>query len=474
MPFSHLYQALLLAMLAFACGSAAPAPVLPPPDFSPDAQIMALLERKLAQVEKDPSDARAHHSLGLVYGSNAAWALASQCFRNALELDPDDVHASHELARSLGQEGDLDGRLEWLNRLATRNPEFLAGRQDLGVELLERDRLAEAQVEFQALEDQQDGQPLGPLGLGEVAMARGQANEAIKQFKLALKRAPNEKYVSFKLGQAYLDLGDEKRAKPLLELGAGTNRPMFRTRSSEERKRYEVGRGARLALAVNQFANGDNRAAIRTLETLRSQDPKDTVCLNNLAVGYMRTQQFEKALGVLDSILVLDPEQQGIRMNQASCFMQIGQGQQERGDQDQGRQNLERALAVVGQSLESTPRYGRAHILCGRILSALGRRGDAVQAARSGIDNGEITEEAFLLLARTTEGEHGLAAAAAVLQEGLQKPGARLELRYQLCGLFLKMDRGQEARMCQERMAELGPNDARTAKVHRILVERGF
>lgn len=464
----------MCALLVVACGANAPSPVQPPPNFSSDAQVVALLERKLARVQSDPSNAVAHRSLGLVYGSNGAWDLASQCFRNALELEPDDVHAGHELARSLGREGDLDGRLECLIGLVERHPDFLAARLDLGVEWLERDRLGDAQVQFQTIADQRQDLPLGYIGLGEVALAQGQAQKALEQFKVALRLAPNEDYVRFQMGQAYLDLGNEKRAKPLMELGAGAKRPTYSTPSSKEMLDYKVARGDRLAQAVKQLVNGQTGKAIRTLEALRDLDPKDTLCLNNLAVGYLRTRRFDDALGVLEVILELDPEQQGIRMNQASCYMQMGHIQRKNGNLPGAQENLQKALDAVDLSLGHDPTSGLGHVMRGRILNSLGRRGDAVKAIRSGIDHGRASEEAYALLAEVVEAHSGLGAAAEVLKEGLRRPGIRLELHFQLVGMLLKMDRGREARECHARMVELAPKDERTIKAHRVLKARGL
>ncbi|MCA9001543.1 MAG: tetratricopeptide repeat protein, partial [Planctomycetes bacterium] len=157
---------------------------------------MNLVREKIEQAEASPDSARAHRSLALAYSANEAWESASRSFQNALSLDPGDFEARYEMALSLSKQGASEASLEALLEVNREHPDYLPARQMLGVEYLKRDRLEEAKQHFQFIEDQGLKKIYGVLGLGEVALAEGSAEQAKEYFLQARKRDSSNLYLA--------------------------------------------------------------------------------------------------------------------------------------------------------------------------------------------------------------------------------------------------------------------------------------
>ena len=78
----------------------------PRPDETALRQALAL----------DPSNARLHNSLGIVYAHQGQPTVAEASFRRALELQPDHATYHHHLGAAAMQRGDLDDSLAELRR----------------------------------------------------------------------------------------------------------------------------------------------------------------------------------------------------------------------------------------------------------------------------------------------------------------------------------------------------------------------
>src|SRR5262249_23046541 len=80
---------LALAALLPACGAPLGLdPVQPVEPRKLDLEVLELARVKIEAVRADPSNARAHGTLGLLYEANSLWAAAAASFDNASRLDP--------------------------------------------------------------------------------------------------------------------------------------------------------------------------------------------------------------------------------------------------------------------------------------------------------------------------------------------------------------------------------------------------
>ncbi len=466
-----LFLGVLLGLTA--CGPSGLPPVEAPSGWSSDQEVLSTIQNRTAVVERSPDSAQAHRSLGLAFSANQVWGPASQCFRNTLTLDSGDMEAKYELALSLSGEGELDQMLELLIELVGEQEKHLAGRQTLGIELLKRDRLDEAQAHFQWLEDN-DSSFIGMLGLGEVALARGDAELAERLILTAQKRAPKNLYIAFVLGQAYLDLDMEEKAKPLLGVGAGQERPRYPSALATEKSSYSVGYGARLSVAVALMNAGDYTRAIEQFEYLETLDARNEACLVNLASAYLLANRHADSLATADKVLSFNPGSMEALANKGTCLMSLAKLRKSEGKGALADSLLTRALESVDKGLVESDRAGRIHSLRGQILQLMGRVPEALESLQSGVLNGDDREKIYLLLARLSGVGGNLPAAEKVLRESADVSGLRLESRFQLCGILLQTGRGEEARAIHKRMDEMVKDHPKTKMLDELLKERGY
>ena len=463
---------ILLALAA--CGPPAVDPVLAPEGWSDDASVLALIDGLVEKVRSNPDVAGTHRELGYAYLTNSAWPQAVQSLRHAQSLAPDDFEVRYHLAEALAETGELDERLSVLEGMIEDMATYTPALYHLGIEYLDRDRLEDAAKAFQGVETQQPKLPHGAIGLGEVAMARGNPQVAVDHFERALELAPGESYARLQLGQAYAQLGNAKRAQALSEAVAGTGRPRMNPPSVSKMERYQVSWGARLNRAIGHLGREEAGPALVLLEALHEEDPEQEVCLNNLAVAYMRLGRFDEALATIDKALAVKPEQHESLWNRASCYYKKGLIEREAGKEKEAEAFLVQALDTLKECIRISPRMPRAFSLRAKIQIARKQVPEAIQAFRNAIVQGDTSEETYLTLARAVIPHEGQEAALRVLQDSVAVPGARLDSRFQLCGMLLGMQRGEEARAIQRQMVEVDPKHPLTQQAHRILQQRGF
>ncbi|HRV82968.1 MAG TPA: tetratricopeptide repeat protein, partial [Planctomycetota bacterium] len=278
-----------LIFSALACSPKPPPLAQPPADYSSDPDVQALVERMLSDAQANLGSATARRSLGLAYAANDLWIPARDCFRAALELDPKDLESRYQLAVAFGEAGDLPAKVQTLEALIADQPDYSPAVYLLAVEYLDQGQLDRAQPLFERVARNLPEMPHGLMGLGELALARDESVQAARQLEKAYQLAPMDTYIGFLLGQAYLGQGRESEAQPLLALGSTQGRPRLNPKSTVEMRSYRVSRSARLSEAVASLKKKDYAAAVSVLEDLHRKDPKDTTCLNNLAIAYLGT-----------------------------------------------------------------------------------------------------------------------------------------------------------------------------------------
>jgi tetratricopeptide (TPR) repeat protein len=138
------------------------------------------------------------------------------------------------------------------------------------------------QAEEHALRALEIAPQMGPAlrMLGMIHLQRNQYDQAVQVLEQALKAEPYNGEVYNTLAAAYLNLKQNDKAAQLLRTAI------------EIRPRYAL---AHLNLGLLYLLEGDNPSAIEHLEQARIGLPSNVSVLNNLAVAYIRTAQFEKA-----------------------------------------------------------------------------------------------------------------------------------------------------------------------------------
>ena len=451
------------------------APVEVPADFSQEASVQRLVESKYAAAKAAPGDPASHLSLGLAFVANDGWELGELAFRKALELDPNDAEPRYQLAIALAARGELDAQIQELQTVVGQHASFFPAHFALGCALLDRGDLSGATQSFETVQTGQGPTRMGELGLGLVALERNEPRKALQLLGVAAKKYPRDEFIRFQIGQAYLDLGEEDRAKEILATVKDVGgRPGLRSPGTAESERYAVNRASQVKEALRLIAANRHATAIPMLEKLVDADSTDLAVANNLHVAYLGAGKFEDALRVVDAAIAEGPDQYPAHLNRAVCLLRMAEVTRKAGRTPESIAQLEDALKSSEEAARLAPRYGPSQLQSGQILFALRRNDASIQAFRKGIDLGEVQESTFVDMHQPVLRARGPQAAEELLREGLQHGGARPHIRFLICGILLQSARGPEARAEQRELARVAPGHQYAKRADQILTQSGY
>mgnify|MGYP001568350917 FL=1 len=129
--------------------------------------------------------------------------------------------------------------------------------------------------------------------IGDNYLSLREYDRATKALKHALKIRPNSPNALYLLGFLYSSLGDFDKSVETLE-----------TANRVQPHHPEILR----CLGWSIFHSGDRRRGLVILERARAMAPQDTLIMCDLAVCYLNDRQFEQTIGLLESALSLEPD----------------------------------------------------------------------------------------------------------------------------------------------------------------------
>jgi serine/threonine protein kinase/Flp pilus assembly protein TadD len=191
----------------------------------------------------DPNLSEAHVAMGTVYSDKYDYVSAAREYRIAADLDPNSGYASDELSWALGYQQPPDAiGAEAAARKAIRLQQSLyPAYYHLGRALLLQKRYDEALAAFEQMRQINRGASSADLGVGQVYLAQGEYDKAVKEFTTNFKPAGINFYW---LGAAYAAKGDRSKALDTMQkafqsgfadFGAIDNSPYFASLKSDPR-----------------------------------------------------------------------------------------------------------------------------------------------------------------------------------------------------------------------------------------------
>src|SRR5262249_12695573 len=141
---------LALAALLPACGAPLRLdPVEPGETRQLDPEVLELARVKIEAVRADPSNARAHGTLGLLYEANSLWAAAAASFDNASRLDPREALWRYHRSIALREAGETEAANALLAQSARELASLPGVQHRLGQVLLDSGDVEGAWAAFQ-------------------------------------------------------------------------------------------------------------------------------------------------------------------------------------------------------------------------------------------------------------------------------------------------------------------------------------
>ena len=230
---------------------------------------------------------------------------------------------------------------------------------------------------------------IGALGnLGVVYSRTDQIDKAIAVYRRALRLSPADKGLLLNLGLAYMKQESYAAA-----------RPVFQTLV-----KVAPGNLPRELLATSDLYTGRVSEAVRSFETLRTEEPQNAGLLYLLGVGYLKQQQAEKAREALDAFLLSAPPAQASFVLCRAYYEST---------------LFDEAAAQCRAAMKIDPNFAGAHRELGKVLLSQ-RSLDASKELMAAIDQDPNDSEALYFLGGALLQEDRIAEAEPYLERALK------------------------------------------------------
>ncbi len=384
----------------------------------PEGDVAAIKEATTKAIEllkDEPVEQSAAYVLRALTQPNDEDKLAD--LEQAVKIDPNNLEAMQARAGLRLQNGDVDGALEDLEALLSKDPTNQTVAQAAVDQLVKLDRLKDAidlvtktlqakpnegLYRLRGILYQQEGrdeealadfnkalamQPKDPLSLllrSQSSLARGDINAAKRDLKSAIDIAPQVADVDQAIFLRCLIAMDEKRMADAIN-----DMKLLVSRDPEN-----VSRQLQLA---NLYSQDDRpRMAIETLSAVLDRDPKNVAILRSRADAWLSVGDHAEAIKDYEQALAAaekdDPENSGLLNNLAWVLATSPQD----GIRD-GKRSIE-----LGERAAKSTDFKEAHILS-TLAAGYAEAGDfekaiewstkAVELAEASIESGDKTRE---------------------------------------------------------------------------------
>ncbi len=169
-------------------------------------------------LERDPTNPLAHIYLATALEKMGQLERAVETYQDAVDLKLGTDQIYSRLGKVYLRLHQLDKAVDAMTHGAELNPTDLDNLRNLGTAELELGRVDEAGKAFKAITLQNDRYAAAWNGLGLVAVRRGDAETARRNFERAIELAPEEVEPLLNLGVLYQKAGDRQDAVHYLEM----------------------------------------------------------------------------------------------------------------------------------------------------------------------------------------------------------------------------------------------------------------
>ncbi len=181
--------------------------------FERDGNTENAIEEYKAAIKEYPDYFEAHYNLGRLYLDRQGYGEATTELRTAVNLKPEDANAHNNLGLALKHNGDLNGALAQYQEAVRLNPRLASAQNNLAnVLYMKRDfngavehyRAALALQSKAKMNDQERASLADThMNLGSVLDDAGRGDDAIAEYKEALRLEPRDAKAHYNLSIVY-------------------------------------------------------------------------------------------------------------------------------------------------------------------------------------------------------------------------------------------------------------------------------
>ena len=320
---------LAVAVAAFLCGVATQAAQLPTPDLTAvEPRVRTAIEKELATTAREPGSPSTWGRLGMVLQAHQFDEEAEVVYAEASRLAPTEFRWVY--LRGVLADAHNPAVAVGLYRQAVEiDAVYGPARVRLAAALEKVGSAAEADTHYAEAARLEPGNAVAHLGLGRLALARGEVDQAVRHLERAYQLRPEIQAIVATLSRARHRAGDRDAARRLAQAARGLP-PMIHHRDP---RRAEVD-----VLAVDSESflrrsktyreTGQLQASLAELLRLTELEPGNAQAHFAAAGVYDRMNRPREAATAARRALELDPDLAGGRAVLAGALFKIGSFEQ--------------------------------------------------------------------------------------------------------------------------------------------------
>jgi tetratricopeptide (TPR) repeat protein len=397
-----------------------PRAVPPPPVTSTsglDSEVADAIEQARRQVVANLRSADAWGQLGTLLFAHEIYGDSVTCLRQAEALDGNNMRWPYLQGLAL-LESEPDRALACLRRAAALAGGEFVPHLRLAEALLLRDQQTEAEQEFRQTLKLHPGNPRAILGLGRIALQRGQMQESLSQLLMAADNPVSRQAAHATMAEVYRRMRDDEAAARTLErtrtLPPDPPWPDPLLREAQSRA---TGASQRLDRARALWKAGNVNGSMTLIQENLRKQPRDA-----------------DALALLGAILF-------------------------------DQQNRPAAKIALEEAVRLNPGDGASHLLLGGLHFQEKRLDAAAEAFAKAAKLMPASSEAAFNLSQCLQQKGDRAGAIAVLRTGLRYRPDAVALHSELGALLLQDGQPAEALAALQQARLLAPGDTKIQKL---------
>jgi tetratricopeptide (TPR) repeat protein len=157
-----------------------------------DGAVAEAAEEYRQALQLDPNNVNVHNSLGVCYGLTEDWKRALEAFSAALRIDPTETMAVYNTGVIHMLQKENDRALEYFWKAAEKEPDIFEVAFQTGRTYLEKGAAEEAVLHLKRAADLNPEAAAVHRLLGEALEANSDENGAITAYRQAIKKNPND------------------------------------------------------------------------------------------------------------------------------------------------------------------------------------------------------------------------------------------------------------------------------------------
>ena len=331
-----------------------------------DSALVGKVREIISQLDNHPHDPAVIGRLGMLYEANGYRDFALRCYALAVQADPSLARWRFHGAVVARLGGDNESAEKAFQEVAELRPDHAPTLEYLGKIAMERNAFDEAEVFFREVIELRPREASPYVEIAQAYLARRRYEEAVPHLSNAASIAPHWNTPPYLLGQAYQAMGRPDEAAAEFAKGANSSPSRVRNPWQAEVLASVITQRAMLQQGRNRIEGGQLLEGIALLQTLIARDPYDLEVAGLLAATLDQAGKSDRARSVLEKALNRDP-------NHASGQFVLSKIHARRGD-------LKTALEHVEKSIELNPKNARATMHKGKVLIALQRPTEGLEA----------------------------------------------------------------------------------------------